>query len=172
MMARGDSLSTDYYAAIRPADNKDCPAIIELIDGVLREWNDAVCLDDSEQDLVDIEEYYWAKGGAFVVLELDNRIIGSHGILPLDRSNGLCTYKRLYLSADFRGSSAGHDLMRWNIDWSIENGFRRIEFWSDSRFHRAHRFFEKFGFSRQGEPREMNDSHETYWEYQFAKTLS
>ena len=83
----------------------------------------------------------------------------------------MCTFKRLYLDREFRGAGAGQELMQWNIDWVRQRGFERIEFWSDTRFDRAHRFFEKFGFEKSGEAREMNDSHQTYWEYPFFKTL-
>lgn len=161
----------DFYSRIRPATNRDCDAVVALIDTVLGEWDDAVCLDDSEKDLLDLQANYWDAGGAFVVMEHDNGIIGSHSILPVDRSEGICTFKRLYLKKEFRGTQAGHDLMQWNIDWSASQGFQRIEFWSDTRFKRAHHFFEKFGFEQSGEKREMNDSHETYWEYYFSKQI-
>lgn len=161
----------DFYSLIRPATNEDAPAIIALIDSVLGEWDDAVCLDGAEQDLLDVESAYWQQQGAFVVLEWRGQVIGSHAVLPLDSSPDQCTFKRLYLDPRFRGGTAGRDLMQWNIDWSRAQGFRKIEFWSDTRFHRAHCFFQKFGFVRSGETREMHDSHETYWEYHFSKSL-
>ena len=162
----------DYYSSIRHATNSDSESVIQLIDSVLGEWNDAVCLDDSEKDLTDLDASYWNKNGAFVVLEIDNQIVGSHGILPLNLDTGLCTFKRLYLHKDLRGTSAGRDLMQWNIDWVVERGFKKIEFWSDTRFHRAHRFFEKMGFHCSAEKREMSDSHEVYWEIYFSMNLS
>ena len=161
----------NFRNQIRNADNGDCRKIIQLIDRVLGEWNDSVCLDDSEKDLNDVEANYWNRGGAFFVLEQAGEVIGSHAILPLDPQAKLCTFKRLYLDREFRGAGAGQELMQWNIDWVRQRGFERIEFWSDTRFDRAHRFFEKFGFEKSGEAREMDDSHQTYWEYPFFKTL-
>lgn len=160
-----------YYPQIRRAGNADSQPVIQLIDSVLAEWNDAVCLEGSEKDLLDLDGSYWSQQGAFVVLETEQKIVGSHGILPIDLDAGLCTFKRLYLHPDYRGTSAGTELMQWNIDWVRQNGFQKVEFWSDTRFHRAHRFFEKMGFQKSGEKREMHDSHETYWEYYFSMPL-
>ena len=128
---------------IRNATNSDCDAIIQLIDSVLGEWDDRVCLEDAEKDLLDIEKFYWDLGGAFVVLPWEGEIVGTHAILPVDSTNGVCTFKRLYLDKRFRGTQAGYDLMQWNIDWVTEKGFKKIEFWSDTRFARAHQFFQK-----------------------------
>lgn len=61
--------------------------------------------------------------------------------------------------------------MQHTIDWAIEAGFRRVEFWSDSRFHRAHRFFEKFGFVRTQRVRTMDDGHAPYSEIFFYRQL-
>ena len=156
---------------IRSATNADSKQVIALIDSVLNEWDDAVCLDGSEADLLTIESSYHDSNGVFVVMEVAGKVAGTHAVLPVDQENGLCTFKRLYLDRNLRGTSAGKDLMQWNIDWAKEKGFSKIEFWSDTRFHRAHKFFEKFGFEKGIETREMNDSHETYWEYYFSKSI-
>ncbi len=166
-----DLVSGQFVNQIRNATDADSKGIIWLIDSVLGEWNDSVCLDDSEKDLLGIEQFFWNCGGAFFVLEQESEIGGTHAVLAVGLHAGLCTFKRLYLDKSLRGKGAGIYLMQWNIDWSRERGFRKIEFWSDTRFERAHQFFEKFGFVKSGEPREMNDSHETYWEYYFCKDI-
>ena len=61
--------------------------------------------------------------------------------------------------------------MQLTIDWARERGFREVRFWSDTRFERAHRFFEKFGFQQDGRVREMHDSHEPYSEYYYSLQL-
>lgn len=156
---------------IRRATNPDCPRIIKLIDQVLMEWDDRVCLDGSELDLTDVENSYWKANGGFFVLEVQSEIVGTHGILPVNASQSVCTFKRLYVDPRYRGTGAGADLMDWNIEWAQQQGFKKIEFWSDTRFERAHRFFEKLGFETTGEKREMHDSHHVYWEYYFSKKI-
>lgn len=157
--------------SIRLATDSDSHSIIAIIDSVLNEWDDAVCLEGSEADLLTIQNSYHDVGGVFVVMEIDGNVAGTHAVLPIDVATGLCTFKRLYLRKDLRGTSAGKDLMQWNIDWAKAHGFKKIEFWSDTRFDRAHKFFGKFGFDKGEQTREMNDSHETYWEYYFSKLI-
>ena len=158
---------------IRLADNSDKDPIIEVIDTVLNEQNTGVCLEDAEADLMDIEASYFSKHrpdgtprkGAFWVLEDEaSNVVGTHAAIETE-TPGVCEFKRLYMAKHLRGSEWGHRLMQNNINWAKENGLKRIEFWSDVRFERAHKFFDKFGFQRSGEIRTMNDSHETYREY-------
>jgi putative acetyltransferase len=83
----------------------------------------------------------------------------------------VCTFRRLYLDRSLRGAGTGTLLMRWAVEWALAHELTRVEFWSDSRFARAHRFFEKCGFIRTGEVRQMNDGAEPYAEYFFHGDL-
>jgi GNAT superfamily N-acetyltransferase len=161
---------------IRLATNRDCEGIIALIDRVFGEYNDSVCLEDAEADLLDIQQSYFDAGGAFWVLAArdkneNERILGTHGAMPGGESDNACHFRRLYLDKQLRGSDWGHRLMQVTIDWAKAKGFSRVEFWSDTRFDRAHKFFSKFGFKRDGRQREMRDSHEVYHEYFFYLEL-
>jgi putative acetyltransferase len=62
-------------------------------------------------------------------------------------------------------------MMQWAIDWAHEHGMRRIEFWSDTRFTRAHTFFTRLGFQRDGRLRTMDDGWLPYQEYFFFRDL-
>lgn len=163
---------------IRLATPDDVDGIVAVIDGVLIEYGDRICTSPggSEADVLDIEAGYRSKGGEFWVLESDDagarRIVGTHATRPdPERPTEICTFKRLYLHRDFRGTHCGRDLMQVTIDWARDKNFKRIEFWSDSRFARAHRFFEKFGFQTTGEVRHMTDSVQPYDEYFFYLKL-
>lgn len=148
--------------------------IIQLIDSVYQEHGDSICLENADQDLTDIPQRYRNAGGEFVVLEDAEafQVWGCHAVLPLDHQPGLCTFRRLYLSRKLRGQGWGLQLMNWALQWSLEHGFHTVEFWSDSRFQRAHQFFESLGFRRDGRVRSMNDGHLPYEEYFFWKSLS
>lgn len=156
---------------LRNATVADQPAIIQLIDAVYQEYGDRVHLPGAESDLLDIQQNYFAKGGAFVVLDDAGCVKGCHAALPADGIGKVCTFRRLYLHADLRGSGWGERLMQWAIDWAVEHGFQKIEFWSDTRFQRAHQFFGKFGFVKDGRVREMHDGAVPYSEYFFQKVL-
>ncbi len=157
---------------LRPFQPQDKDGVIALIDEVLREYGDKVFLEDVDKDLLDIDVHFDAKGGAFVVLDNNGEIVGTHAVLPLPERPGVAIFRRLYLSRNCRGKDYGSQLMQWALDWARENGFARVEFWSDKRFHRAHRFFARFHFKTTGEERVMNDSWAPYEEKFFYQNLT
>ena len=157
---------------IRRATNNDSNEIISLITSIYNEYGEIMYTEGADSDLLDIRGNYHAKGGDFIVMvnEVDE-IIGSHATLPINTKDGVLTFRRLYLKKNYRGEGAGKKLMDWAVKWSIENQFNRVEFWSDVRFKRAHDFFEKYGFVKSGEIREMNDGALPYSEFFFYMML-
>ncbi len=153
---------------LRPASNADGESVTQLIESVYREYGDRMHLQQADRDLLDLENAYAGRGGSFVVLEGAQGIVGCHATLPLDSEVKCGTFRRLYLAHDLRGHGWGDVLMSWAIDWALQAGWKRIEFWSDTRFTRAHRFFGRFEFQKTGEVREMHDSYEPYSEFQFV----
>lgn len=165
------SPSSDAPPALRPPTAEDVPGVIALVDGVYREYGDRVCLDDADRDLVAIHEHYAQQGGECVVLVQGERIVGLHAVVPLADQPGVCTFRRLYLDPSLRGTGWGERLMLWAIDRARELGLRRVEFWSDTRFSRAHQFFARLGFERDRRVRTMVDAWEPYQEYFFFREL-
>lgn len=164
-----------FELRLRTANRDDQHGIISLIDSVFREYDAQVCLEGAEQDLLDIQTNYIGKGGEFWVLEriatgAQPEIVGTHSAIPLS-GTGKCTFKRLYSAAELRGTKWTHQLMQVAIDWSREQGFNQVQFWSDTRFQRAHQFFAKFGFRKTGDIRQMDDSTEPYSEFFFVLDL-
>ena len=53
---------------------------------------------------------------------------------------------------------------------SEQGGFAEMVLWSDTRFARDHRFYEKLGFVRWPGERYLGDVSES-WEYHFRKPL-
>lgn len=158
---------------LRPATDADGPALIELITTVYAEYGEVMHTAGADSDLLEIEARYAGRGGAFVVIEdKEGRIVGSHATSPVDPEAGLLTFRRLYLDKGQRGSGHGRLLMDWAVDWSRERGFRRIEFWSDTRFTPAHAFFERYGFTKTGEVRDMDDGALPYSEFFFCMDLA
>ena len=155
---------------IRQAFNSDSARIISLIDDVYREYGDKIYLEGADKDLVDIEGYYREVSGDFVILERNGEIAGTHAVLPLDPPHRVITFRRLYLRQELRGAGRGRRLMEWAIDWSLREGYQSVEFWSDVRFQRAHRFFQCLGFTK-GDTRNMTDGAMPYAEYRFSMNL-
>lgn len=153
---------------LRQAKVEDQPGIIALISACYGEYGDKICLEDADSDLLAVPEHYVNMGGDFVVLVQGEQVIGTHAVHPIQGKEGVFTFRRLYLDAAYRGTTkAGHELFQWAIDTSRSLGAKRIEFWSDTRFTRAHRFFEKFAFKTTGERRTMTDAWDPYDEFFF-----
>ena len=155
---------------LRPGVVGDQEAIRRLIDSVYREYGDRLFVDDADADLLDIEGNYRARGGEFIVLDDAGQIRGTHAVLPDADDQGVCPLRRLFLEPGLRGWGSGERLMRWALDWAADHAARRLQFWSDTRFERAHAFFAKFGF-QQGATREMSDGAIPYREYFFSLDL-
>ncbi len=161
--------SQENSLEIRPATSDDRQGVIDLIATCYAEYDDKVCLDGAEQELLEIPQAYHKIGGQFWVLsDQQGTIFGSHAAYPENVEQRVAGFKRLYLDQSLRGGVWSQRLMQVTIDWSWANNFHKIEFWSDTRFERAHCFFGKFGFKKDGRVREMFDSHDPYSEFYFS----
>ena len=101
---------------LRPANNKDCEKVTELVYGVLKEYNLKPDPAATDADIKDIEQSYFERGGTFYVLEEeDGSIIGAYGLYPVDRQTfGLypidkasCELRKMYLHRSYRGKGLG-----------------------------------------------------------------
>ena len=169
----------DEPLTTRFATEKDQAAIIELIDSVYREYGDQICLTGADQDLLNLKTAYFDQGGAFWVMEdADHQIVGTHAAKPVtgtDREGcsdtHVCTFRRLYLKSQLRGTQRGAELMELTFTWARQNQYKKVQFWSDSRFTRAHQFFRKLGFQKSDKIRQMNDGISPYQEFFFSIDL-
>ena len=152
---------------LRNAKNLDFEAIFEIINTNYQRYGDCVWLEGYDNDLVDTESSYSGKNGSFMVLEDKGSIIGTHATQPIDISKGQLTFRRLYVKAEYHGSEAGKLLFDWAMNWTAEKKFKRVEFWSDTRYERAHSFFKKYGFINSGEIQHLNDAPLPFSEYKF-----
>jgi len=116
----------DDLMQIRPASNEDSQQIQALIARCFAEYDEQVCLEGAEQDLLDLRAHYDQCQGAFVVLENDGDIKGTHAVLPMDDRPDVCYFRRLYLDTELRGSGWGDRLMVWAIDWAREHQMQRV----------------------------------------------
>jgi GNAT superfamily N-acetyltransferase len=64
---------------------------------------------------------------------------------------------RLYVSAAERGGGLAHRLLDVAEAHAEAAGARRLTLWTDTRFTRAHRFYEKRGYVRGGPDRALHD---------------
>ncbi len=154
---------------LRPATSADRDGIIALIDGVFREYGDRVFLEDADGDLLDIAAHYGE--GLFMVLDDGSRVRGTVALVPLGERPGVCLLRRLYLDAELRGGGWGQGMMEWACSTARALDMARMEFWSDTRFSRAHAFYEKLGYHHGGTVRAMDDGWMPYEEQFYFRDL-
>ena len=112
--------------------------------------------------------YYADHAGAFWVAEADGRVVGMIAIRRLDGSAAeIC---RLYVEPSLHGGGLGNALLDQAEAYAIATGAARLVLWSDTRFDRAHRFYEKRSYVRHGPIRVLDDISNSL-EFGYAKPV-
>jgi GNAT superfamily N-acetyltransferase len=150
---------------IAPAGTADVPAIVALIGRVFAEYRFSWDPSSEVPDLFEFGRHYAGAGGAFWVARLGGRVVGSVGVERLP--DGRAELHRLYLDAPLRGRGVGRALVEAVLGWCRGAGIRHLLLWSDTRFDRAHRLYERMGFVLTGErvlPEDPNATREFRYE--------
>lgn len=151
---------------IRPGRDDDAPALIAL---VARCWADypgcIMDLDDEVPELRAIATHYRDRGGA---LWVEDAVRGMCATKPLDAEAWeLC---KVYVHPAHHGAGLAHHLVDAAEAHARTGGARRMDLWTDTRFDRAHRFYEKRGYVRVGVPRPLHDLSNS-WEHNYTRML-
>jgi len=162
-----DNLPTGF--TLRKVADGDAEGLMKLIGGCFAEY-DGVYLepDGLDADLKAYATYLEGIGGEGYVLEHEGEIVALASCAPGEAAD--FQLKRIYLSASLRGTGLGPKLARLIEDRARARGAKSIELWSDSRFARAHAFYSREGYVKQGETRDLHDSSNTT-EFHFIKAL-
>ena len=155
---------------LRDARDSDAEGLIALIGGCFAEYPG--CLLDVDGELPELRAIaaaFRGWGGRFWVAERGGRVIGCAGFTPGKRP-GHAELKKLYVEKPARTLGLGSILCTLVEDEARRAGFTRIDLWSDTRFTTAHRFYEKRGYARGTETRELHDSSHTV-EFYFERAL-
>ena len=154
---------------LRPVRDEDGPALIKLIGGIFSEYEGVFIEPDGlDSDLNAYASYIAAEGGEGFVVEGGGDLLACVSYSQIEGSQ--YQLKRIYLSADLRGSGMGIKLLHHVEALAKARGATTMELWSDTRFTRAHRFYEREGYVKQAQTRDLHDSSNTT-EYQFIKAL-
>ena len=128
--------------------------------------------------------YYTEKGGALWTAEAGGGVVGMIAVVP--RDDGIWEICRLYVLAPWRGAGLAHRLLDQAEAHACAPGIThprppgathprapgatRLVLWSDTRFERAHRFYERRGYVRAGPIRVLNDLSNSL-EFGYAKPV-
>jgi GNAT superfamily N-acetyltransferase len=168
---------------IRPGSDQDAEGFIALIGACWAEYPGCVLDVDAEvPELRALASHMRAKGGALWTAECAGRVVGMVGTCPegagflapaLSPARGgegedCWAISRLYLSRPFRGTGLADRLLDQAEAHAIARGARRLALWTDTRFERAHRFYERRGYVHSGLTRALGDLSNTI-EFYYAK---
>ena len=79
---------------------------------------------------------------------------------------------RVYVMPEMHGSGLGSTLLGTAERHATNSGATALELWTDTRFRRAHRFYEKHGYLKQAGQRSFNDVSQPYDEFRYVKRLA
>ncbi len=157
-------------AVIRPARDEDAPGIVALIAACWAEYPGCVMdLDGENPELRRFASYCAEQDGAAWTAEQGGELVGMVATAPL--GDGEWEIKRLYAARPLRGAGLAQKLLTTAESFAAERGAGRLVLWSDTRFDRAHRFYEKQGYVRAGPIRTLNDLSRSM-EFHYAKPIS
>ncbi len=126
-------------------------------------------VDREMPELHALATYYAGQAGALWVAEADGRIVGMTAVRRL--ANAAAEICRVYVEPAWHGCGLGHDLLNRAEAFAISAGVDRLLLWSDTRFDRAHGFYEKRSYVRNGPIRVLNDISNSL-EFGYAKPVN
>jgi len=155
---------------MRPGRDDDAQALIALIWACWSQYPGVKMDVDAEMpELHALASYYRDAGGALWVEDGAEGLAGMIATKPL--GEGTWEICRVYVHPWRHGGGLGHALLDAAERHAIANGATRLALWSDTRFERAHRFYEKRSYVRSGPIRVLDDiSHSL--EFAYAKPVN
>ncbi|MBV9249803.1 MAG: GNAT family N-acetyltransferase [Acetobacteraceae bacterium] len=155
---------------IRPGRDGDAEGFIALIGACWSEYPSIVFDVDAEvPELHALASHYAFKGGALWSADANGQIVGMIGVIPHEAD--AWEIVRLYVLQRWRGTRLAHRLLETAEAQARTQGATRLVLWSDTRFARAHRFYERRSYVRSGPIRVLNDLSNSL-EFAYAKPVS
>ena len=133
------------WPRLRPANNKDCEKVIELVYSILKEYDLKPDPEATDVDIKDIEHSYFERGGTFYVLEeKDGSIIGAYGLYRVEKQT--CELRKMYLHSAYRGKGVGKLLLEDALSKAWQIGFKKMTLETASVLKEAISLYKSYGF--------------------------
>jgi len=151
---------------LRPGRDADGPALTALIWACWSQYPGVRM--DVDREMLELHSLATYYGGSLWIAELDQRVVGMIATRPVGENTWeIC---RVYVDPSLHGSRLGHVLLDVAENHAIGHGALRLALWSDTRFVRAHRFYEKRSYVRHGPIRVLRDISDSL-EFGYAKPV-
>ena len=156
--------------ALRAGRDEDAEGFIALIAACWAEYpGNILDVDGENPELRALATYFAENGGALWSVEQGGAITGMLGTRPL--GDGVWELCKVYTAPRLRGTGLAQRMIETAENFARAQGGRRMKLWSDTRFDRAHHFYEKQSYVRAGALRVLNDLSNSI-EFVYAKPLT
>jgi putative acetyltransferase len=156
--------------ALRPATNADGAPLAALIAACFGEYEGCLFEPSEFPELERPAEHYAALGARLWCVDgPDGAIMGSISARPRPDQQAV-EIGKVYVALSQRGSGLAQRLMAEAMAFAAASDARELLLWTDTRFTRAHAFYEKLGFVRWPGERALGDVSFT-WEYHYRLAL-
>ena len=154
---------------IRAGRDGDSPGIIALIRRCWADYPGCILdVDREEPGLLAPASHFTGRGGALWVAEAAGVVVGMVAAAPIDGPAWeVC---KVYVHPDRHGAGLAHALLDTAERHAMGAGATCLRLWTDTRFDRAHRFYEKRSWVRDGPIRALDDLSGSL-EFGYAKPL-
>nr|WP_283949716.1 GNAT family N-acetyltransferase [Limobrevibacterium gyesilva] len=157
---------------MRAGRDDDAEGFIALIDACWAEYPGCVMdLDGEVPELRALASYYAGQDGALWAAEVAGRVVGMVATRPLRDGEESWEICKMYAAREMRGGGLAHALIEAAEAHARTQGAQRMKLWTDTRFDRAHRFYEKRSYVRSGPIRALNDKSNSI-EFAYTKPLA
>jgi len=155
---------------IRPGTDTDATGIIALISACWAEYRGIVFdLDGEVPELRALASHFASLGGTLWVAEDAGQIVATIAVAPKP-PDGAWEIARMYMAPTLRGTGLAQRLLDMAEAHARAHGATRLCLHSDTRFDRAHRFYEKNSYLRAGPVRVLHDVSASL-EFGYAKPV-
>jgi putative acetyltransferase len=164
-------VSQPFQLAIRDALDSDAEALISLIGAVFDEYPGCVLDVDGEMpQLRAVATTFRGWGGKVWVVERDGRVVACVACTPARHVARCLELRMLYVEQGSRRAGIASSLCDLVEDEARARGAIAVELWTDTRFDTAHRLYERRGYVRGPETRELHDKSDTV-EFYYRRSL-
>jgi GNAT superfamily N-acetyltransferase len=141
---------------IRRATVADLPRVVELFaspDGNARDQGPSRDLEPCY--VVALEALAADPNNALMVADVDGEVVGAFQLTIIRyvgyRGGKVAQVETVFVDATARGRGVGEAMMRWAIDEARRRGCFRLQLTTNKARARAHRFYERLGFTASHE---------------------
>jgi putative acetyltransferase len=132
---------------IRSWQPDDRQAAADVIQNALAEYGLGWEPDGADRDVLEVEEYYLARGGEFWVIEHEGEIIGTSAYYPYPhRGEKAVEIRKMYLSQKARGQGLGRHLLGKLERSILAHGYHEIWIETASVLTAAVKLYEANGY--------------------------